>query len=98
MNTPGNHSCACFDGYVNSGRNGTDVICIDIGKTFTQWMSLVFSFPFLFVLCVSFVSYLVVSFFISFDRSVLMYLPYQDHYQMILPSIRLKFIRVSAKC
>lgn len=32
VNKPGNYSCACFDGYVNTGQNGTDVICIDIGK------------------------------------------------------------------
>ena len=32
VNQPGNYSCACFDGFVNTGQNGTDVICIDIGK------------------------------------------------------------------
>lgn len=62
MNTPGNHSCSCFDGYVNSGPNGTDVICIDIGKTFTQRMSLLFSYPFLFG-CVSFLAICLVLFY-----------------------------------
>ena len=31
INTQGDHSCSCFEGFVNSGSNGTDVICIDIG-------------------------------------------------------------------
>ena len=33
LNKPGTHVCDCFDGYVNSGDNGTDVICLDIGRT-----------------------------------------------------------------
>ena len=34
VNTQGNHLCSCFEGFVNSGSNGTDVICIDIGTYF----------------------------------------------------------------
>ena len=32
VNKPGTHECDCFDGYINTGYNGTDVICLDIGK------------------------------------------------------------------
>lgn len=94
VNTPGNHSCSCFDGYVNSGPNGTDVICIDIGKIFSQYMSLVFSFLLLFM-CVFF-GHLFCLFFISFVRSLLVYLHYQADYQTILQSLCSKFIVVAA--
>ncbi|KAJ7392946.1 hypothetical protein OS493_008187 [Desmophyllum pertusum] len=36
VNKQGSHSCSCFDGYVNSGPNGTDVICIDIDECFDE--------------------------------------------------------------
>ena len=31
-NSPGNFSCSCFDGFENIGKNGTDVVCSDIGE------------------------------------------------------------------
>ena len=31
INQPGGYFCQCFEGYQNLGRNGTDVICQDIG-------------------------------------------------------------------
>ena len=32
INEPGNRSCGCFEGFRVSGRNGTDILCQDIGK------------------------------------------------------------------
>ena len=31
INIPFSHSCGCYDGYEETGRNGSDVICHDIG-------------------------------------------------------------------
>ena len=31
VNRPGDFFCQCFEGYRNLGRNGSDVICQDIG-------------------------------------------------------------------
>ena len=32
INLPASYECACHDGYREIGKNGTDIVCRDIGK------------------------------------------------------------------
>ena len=32
INLPASYECACHDGYREIGKNGTDVVCTDIGE------------------------------------------------------------------
>lgn len=61
VNTRGSHSCACYDGYVNTGPNGTDVICIDIGKAVTHLLLLFLAFFFCFGLFLCLLTWFVLS-------------------------------------
>ena len=51
INTQGDHSCSCFEGFVNSGSNGTDVICIDIGAYLIFFLCLLLFLPGYFIVC-----------------------------------------------